>query len=133
MLIRASLFVFLSFLIVGGIKLAFVSKASHDVMDGMQAKLIERDVDTIRIVVDMWYASNYHRDFNDYSTNSYEEFKKKMIEETQYMPVDLPPGKNFAEFSFSGTRDGFEIKIKAKDENGTMIYATPEKIWSETG
>jgi hypothetical protein len=138
MLIRAALFVFLGSLIVWTIWLGFMTRASHEALEGIKASLVENEVARIRLGVEMWYASNYDaEEIKAYRTHSYDEFKNKLtaeLTEKYYeMPVDLPDGKNFTEFSYSGNNEGYKIKVKAKDKKGTLIYGTHEKVWQETG
>ena len=95
-----------------------------------------KDVERIILVLDMLW-SGYDLDLTDdepFKTKHYDLFYEKvegLMDQYSGMPSNLPNGKNFAEFSYSGSKNTYLITVKAKDKNRTLVHATPERMWHE--
>jgi hypothetical protein len=83
----------------------------------------------------LWDGYDFDKtDDEPFKTNDYDYFYNKVEENmSQYsgMPSNLPNGKNFAEFSYNGSRNTYLITAKAKDKNRTPVYGTPERVWHD--
>ncbi len=114
----------------------FFAVKAVDTANKVQINIAVKDVERIVLILDILW-DGYDLDKTDdetFKTTDYDQFCEK-IEEImdQYsgMPSNLPDGKNFAGFSYSGSKSTFLITAKAKDKNHTLIHATPDRVWHE--
>ena len=133
---RAVLIVLLSFFIAWFIWLAFTMHKSGEVMGKAQIKIAMNDVERMRQALDfLWGPYNLDEEQGKtYTTTSYSEFKKnieRIADSRGGMPFDLPVGKNFTGFSYTGHDKGYHITVKAKDKNGTVVHGTVARAWVE--
>ena len=137
MIRRAIVIVFFSLIIGWVIWLVFSVQESKKIIGEAQVKIAMADVKTMREALDaLWYTYNLDGEQGKtYTTESYDVFKNKikdtLTETYGEMPVVLPSGKNFTDFSYTGNKLSYHIQLKAKDNNGTLVRGTPEKIWHE--
>lgn len=107
-----------------------------DTAGQVQVKIAVKDVERIVLILDMLW-DGYDLDLTDdepFKTTNYDQFYEKVEEVIgQYsgMPSNLPDGKNFADFSYSGSKSTYLITAKAKDKNQTLVHATPDRVWHE--
>lgn len=135
-MLRALGTVLLGLILVWIVWVVFMATKTQAPLDNAKVKLAESDVEIIKIALDyLWEGYNLEGENGVYTIKSYEVFKRNITEiideEMDGMSVELPSGKNFASFSFRGDKKSFHIVVEAKDENGTMIHGTREKIWYE--
>ncbi len=114
----------------------FFAVKAVDTAEQVLVKIAVKDVERISLILGMLW-DGYDLDKTDdtpFKTTDYDLFCEK-VEETinQYsgMPSNLPNGKNFAGFFYSGSKSTYLITAKAKDKNRTLVHGTPDRVWYE--
>ncbi len=135
-ILRALGTILLGIILVWIVWVVFIPSKTQAPLDNAQIRLAENDVKIMRIALDhLWGGYNLEKEKEVCTIKSYEEFKKKIKERIDEqmggMSVELPSGKNFASFSYRGDKKSFHIVVEAKDEKGTMIHGSREKVWHE--
>jgi hypothetical protein len=114
----------------------FIAVKAFDTAGQIQVKIAVKDVERIVLILDMlWDGYNLDKtDDRSFKTTDYQLFCKKVeeiINQYSGMPSNLPDGKNFAAFFYSGSKNTYLITAKAKDKNRTPVHGTPDKVWHE--
>lgn len=101
-----------------------------------QVDVTMNDVKIIRQLLEvLCYTYNLDEEEGKmYTTERYDVFRDK-IEMIWHghggIPLVLPSGRNFADFSYSGNDDDYHIKVRAKDKHGTVVHGSLERVWHE--
>jgi len=133
-ILRAFLIVLLSFFVAQFIWLGFLMYETDKTIGKAKVKLVMNDVKTIRQSLDV-LSYTYNLDEEEgkmYTTTKYNIFKnkiEKIWDKHGGMPLVLPSGQIFTNFSYSGNDGDYHIKVRAKDKNGTVVHGTLEKVW----
>ena len=135
-ILRALLIVLLSLFVARFIWLGFTTHEAGKTIGKTQLKIAMNDVKRIRQALDfLWDTYNLGEEQGKtYTTTNYAAFKNRIVEimdRRMGMPVDLPTGKNFTDFSYEGHDKGYHIIVKAKDNNGTVVHGTLARLWHE--
>ena len=114
----------------------FFAVKAVDTAGQVQVKIAVKDVERIVLILDMLW-DGYDLDETDdgpFKTTDYDLFFEKVeeiIDRYSGMPSNLPNGKNFAGFSYSGSKSTYLITAEAKDKDRTPVHATPERVWHD--
>jgi hypothetical protein len=134
--LRTVLIIALAILVAKFLWTGFFAVKAVDTAGKVQVNIAVKDVERIALILDMLW-DGYDLDNTDddpFKTTNYGQFYEKVEEViSQYsgMASNLPDGKNFAEFSYSGSRNTYLITAKARDKNRTLVHGTPERVWHE--
>jgi hypothetical protein len=135
-ILRGLLIVLLSIIIARYIWLAVAVREAGKTVDKVQVKLATNDVKRIREALDFLSGaySLGDQEGQTYKTNNYAAFKNRIQQIANTlggMPMVLPGRPNFTDFSYTGSKKGYHIKVSAKGSSGTVVHATQDRLWHE--
>ena len=135
-ILRAVLILALAILGAKFLWTGFFAVKAVDTAENVLVKIAVKDVERIVLILDMLWGGYDLDETNDepFKTTDYDLFCEKVeeiMDRYSGMPSNLPNGKNFAEFSYSGSKSTYLITAKAKDKNQTLVHGTPERVWHE--
>ena len=132
-ILRGLLIVLVSLFIARYLWLAFSVREAGKTVSKVQVNLAMNDVKRIREALDfLWAPYNLGEEEKVYSTDNYTKFKnriEKIADNRGGMPMVLPSRPNFTNFSYSGSEEGYHIKVRAKGTSGTIVHATQNRLW----
>lgn len=135
-ILRAVLIVLLSLFVARFIWLGFTMHESGKTIGKAQVNLAMHDVKIMRQSLEiLWHTYNLEEgEGKTYRTKEYDVFSNKVEEIWERhggMPFVLPNGKNFTDFSYTGSDHTYHITVRAKDKRGTLIHGTLKELRHE--
>jgi len=133
-ILRGVLIVLLSLIVARYVWLAVVVRETGKTVDNIQVKLAINDVKQIREVLDFLSGAYSRREGEGqtYKTDNYTAFRNRIqqiADSLGGMPMGLPDRPNFADFSYTESKKGYHIKVRAKGSSGTVVHATQDRLW----
>jgi hypothetical protein len=134
--LRGFLVVLLSLIVARYVWLAVAVRETGKTLDTAQVRLAENDVKRIREALDFLSgAYNLGGEVGQtYETDNYTVFKNRtqqIADSLGGMPMVLPDRPNFTDFSYSESRKGYHIEVRAKGSSETIVHATKNRLWHE--